>query len=174
MAVIENVITIGMFIAFNSYRGVFSSRMGSLIDILFSLRMLSLHRERIADIAMTEVEKELYKPVNMEISSLGASLSIKNLTFQYNQFTPPIFSDFNFEIQAGESVAISAKSGFGKTTLLKLMAGLLKPTQGEIYFNQLNINQIGISNYRQHIACVLQDDKFFSGSILDNIVCFEA
>lgn len=60
MAVIENVITIGMFIAFNSYRGVFSSRMGSLIDILFSLRMLSLHRERIADIAMTEVEKELY------------------------------------------------------------------------------------------------------------------
>ena len=172
-AVIENAMTIGMFMAFNSYRGSFSSRMGNLINIFFSFKMLSLHRERIADIALCEAEKEIYQPVNMEILTSGASLSIKNLTFQYDQFTPPIFSDFNLEIQAGESVAISAKSGFGKTTLLKLMAGLLKPTKGEIYFDQINIHQIGTSNYRQYIACVLQDDKFFSGSILENIVCFE-
>ncbi|WP_323054264.1 peptidase domain-containing ABC transporter [Rodentibacter caecimuris] len=172
-AVIDNVMTIGMFMAFNSYRGSFSARMGSLINIFFSFKMLSLHRERIADIALCETEKELYQPLNMDIPTGGASLHVKNLTFQYDAFSPPLFADFNLDIQAGESVAISAKSGFGKTTLLKLMAGLLKPTQGEIYFDQLNINQIGASNYRQHIACVLQEDKFFSGSILENIVCFE-
>lgn len=174
-SVIDNIMTIGMFMAFNSYRGSFSSRMGSLIDIFFSFKMLSLHRERIADIALTEVEKEIYRPQNIEVEpeQQGASISVKNLTFQYDKFTAPVFSDLNLDIQAGESVAISAKSGFGKTTLLKLMAGLLKPTNGEIYFNNIEIKQLGMSNYRQYIACVLQDDKFFSGSILENIVSFE-
>lgn len=174
--VIDNVMTIGMFMAFNAYRGSFSARMGSLINIFFSFKMLSLHRERIADIALMEAEKESYHPQEVEFSNdlQGASISVKNLTFQYDQFSAPVFSDLNLEIQAGESVAISAKSGFGKTTLLKLMAGLLKPTKGEIYFNNIDITHIGVSNYRQHIACVLQDDKFFSGSILENIVSFEA
>lgn len=53
------------------------------------------------------------------------------------------------------------------------MAGLLEPTKGGVYFNHIDIKQLGLSNYRQQIACVLQDDKFFSGSILENIVSFE-
>lgn len=53
------------------------------------------------------------------------------------------------------------------------MLGLLKPTGGKIYFNQHDIQQIGLSNYRKYIACVLQEDKIFSGSILENIVSFE-
>lgn len=173
--VIDNTLTIGMFMAFNAYRGSFSSRMGSLINVVFSFKMLSLHRERIADIALTEAENEIYHPQPTETpnSQQGATISVKNLAFRYDPFSEPVFTDLNLSIQAGESVAISAKSGFGKTTLLKLMSGLLKPTQGEIYFNHIDIKQLGLANYRQQIACVLQDDKFFSGSILENIVSFE-
>lgn len=136
---------------------------------------LCLHRERIADIALTEAENEIYypQPTKTPDSQQGAAISVKNLSFRYDPFSEPVFTNLNLSIQACESVAISAKSGFGKTTLLKLMSGLLKPTQGEIYFNHLDIKQLGLANYRQHIACVLQDDKFFSGSILENIVSFE-
>ena len=95
-------------------------------------------------------------------------------SYQYDRFSKKIFSSLNLEIESGESVAIVAPSGFGKTTLLKLMAGFLKPTSGKIYFNQIDINQIGLNSYRKYIACVLQDDKFFSGSILENIVSFES
>ena len=173
--VIENTLTVGMFMAFNAYRGSFSSRMGSLIDVVFSFKMLPLHRERIADIALTEAENEIYHPQPTENSNSqqGAAISVKNLAFRYDPFSEPVFTNLNLSIKAGESVAISAKSGFGKTTLLKLMAGLLKPTKGEIYFNNLDINQLGLANYRQYIGFVLQDDKFFSGSILENIVSFE-
>lgn len=173
--VIESTLTVGMFMAFNAYRGSFSSRMGSLIDVIFSFKMLSLHRERIADIALTEAEHEIYhsQPVEAANPQQGAAISVKNLTFRYDPFSEPVFSNLNLSIQAGESVAISAKSGVGKTTLLKLMSGLLKPTKGEIYFNYIDIKQLGLANYRQHIACVLQEDKFFSGSILENIVSFE-
>lgn len=69
--------------------------------------------------------------------------------------------NINLIISAGESVAITAPSGFGKTTLLKLMSGLLKPTSGEIYFDGININQMGLPNYRSRIAMVLQEDTFF-------------
>lgn len=81
--------------------------------------------------------------------------------------------NINLIISAGESVAITAPSGFGKTTLLKLMSGLLKPTSGEIYFDGININQMGLPNYRSRIAMILQEDTFFSGSIIENIVSFE-
>lgn len=136
-----------------------------------NLKILSLHRERVADIALNDIEDESKKP--FDVTSNNASLSVKNLCFQYDQFTQPILKNIQLDIQSGESVAISAPSGFGKTTLLKLMSGLLKPSSGKIYFNNIDIHQLGLSNYREKIACVLQDDKFFSGSILDNIVSFE-
>lgn len=171
MMVIENVMTLGMFVAFNAYRGAFSSRMGNLINVFFGLKILSLHRERIADIALNEVEDDVgYKPMpNMD----NAGLEIKNLSFQYDPFSKNVIDNLSLSIRSGESVAITAPSGFGKTTLLKLMSGLLKPTSGTIYFNDTDIQKIGSANYRSMIGCVLQEDKFFSGSILENIVSFE-
>ncbi|POY45706.1 ATP-binding cassette domain-containing protein, partial [Avibacterium paragallinarum] len=137
-------------------------------------KMLSLHRERIADIALTEIENSIHSsPFSLSEEQKGLSILVKNLTFQYDQFTQPILDNLNLEVNAGESIAISAKSGAGKTTLLKLMSGLLRPTKGEIYINNIDIKNLDSSHYRQHIATVLQEDKFFSGSILENIVCFD-
>ncbi|WP_256843229.1 ATP-binding cassette domain-containing protein [Rodentibacter rarus] len=128
-----------------------------------------MHRERIADIALNEVEESRN---SFFFEGESASIIVENLNFQYDPFSKPILDKLNLTIHSGESVAISAPSGFGKTTLLKLMAGLLKPNAGKIYFNQLEIHQVGLDNYRKQIACILQDDKFFSGSILENIVSF--
>ncbi|TYA22384.1 ATP-binding cassette domain-containing protein [Aggregatibacter actinomycetemcomitans] len=170
--VIENTMTLGMYVAFNSYRGLFSSRMTNLINIFFNIRILALYRERIADIALNEAEEDTYQNLT-NIPKKVATLELKNLTFSYNQFDKPIIKDISLIIPAGKSVAIKAPSGSGKTTLLKLMSGLLKSTSGEVYFDGININQIGLPNYRSKIAMVLQEDKFFSGSIIENIVSFE-
>lgn len=172
MMVIESNMTLGMFIAFNSYRGSFSARMGNLINVFFNLKILSLHRERISDIALNEVEEEKYRTFELN-SDEKTNIEIVNLSFQYDQFSKPVLYNLNLKIISGENVAIVAPSGYGKTTLLKLIAGLLTPTSGHIYFNQNDITQIGLTNYRKYIACVLQDDKFFSGSILENLVSFD-
>ena len=79
----------------------------------------------------------------------------------------------DIRIAAGESVAIVGASGVGKTTLLKVMCGLLNPTSGEILADMMDIHKIGVNNYRNAIACVLQDDRLFSGSIAENISGFE-
>lgn len=169
--VIDNVMTIGMFMAFNAYRGQFSQRAGNLIDLTLSLRMLSLHNERISDIVFTESEEELPLRTLFQKGE-GIALEIKELSYHYDTLSKPIFQDLNISVQAGESVAIVGPSGAGKTTLLKAMSGLLTPTSGKIQAGGLDIHKMGINNYRQSISCVLQDDRLFSGSIAENISGF--
>ncbi|WP_233141988.1 hypothetical protein [Aggregatibacter actinomycetemcomitans] len=111
--VIENTMTLGMYVAFNSYRGLFSSRMTNLINIFFNIRILALYRERIADIALNEAEEDTYQNLT-NIPKKVATLELKNLTFSYNQFDKPIIKDISLIIPAGKSVAIKAPSGFGK------------------------------------------------------------
>ncbi|VEB95413.1 RTX-I toxin determinant B [Cedecea lapagei] len=170
--VIDGGMTLGMFVAFNAYRSQFSDRTSSLINILLQMRLLSLHNERVADIVLSDPEPEVAEK-RQSVPSQAADFKAKRVSFQYDRLSRPIFSDLNIEVKAGESVAIIGPSGVGKTTLMKVMCGLLKPTEGNVYFNGIDIYTLGLNNYRQSIACVLQDDKLFSGSIAENICSFE-
>ncbi|MET0537338.1 MAG: ATP-binding cassette domain-containing protein [Xanthobacteraceae bacterium] len=80
--------------------------------------------------------------------------------------------NINLHIAAGEAVAIVGSSGGGKTTMLKLLSGLLQPTEGEILVNGEPIRRVGLANYRAMLGVVMQDDQLFAGSIADNISFF--
>ncbi|MDD9651789.1 peptidase domain-containing ABC transporter [Klebsiella pasteurii] len=172
LAVIDNNMTLGMFMAFNAYRGQFSQRASSLIDLFMQLRMLSLHNERLSEIVFTEPESEMPSRRVFD-QDKGVQLEVKNLSYQYDAFTQPVFSSLNIIVEPGESVALVGPSGVGKTTLLKVMCGLLSPTSGDVFADNLDINKIGLNNYRLSTACVLQEDRLFSGSISENICGFE-
>ncbi len=170
--VIDGHMTLGMFVAFNTYRGQFSERAANLLNMVLQLRMLSLHRDRIADIALTDTEQSLPERELLRPGE-AASLDVRDLVFQYDSLSAPLINGLNLSVAAGESVAIVGPSGQGKTTLMKIMTGLLSPTEGRILINGMDITTAGLNNYRSCIACVLQDDTLFAGSIGENIASFD-
>ncbi|MEG3134317.1 peptidase domain-containing ABC transporter [Rouxiella sp. T17] len=170
--IIDNQMTIGMFIAFGVFKDQFTNRSSSLINFILQLRMLSLHNERISDIALHS--HEVRKPdILIKASIQPASLEIHDLSFSYDSQSMPIFSGLNIHILPGESVAIIGHSGAGKTTLMKVFCGLFEPNTGQVIVDGMDIQKIGVNNYRKMIGCVMQDDKLFSGSIKENICGFE-
>ncbi|MGX2289317.1 peptidase domain-containing ABC transporter [Klebsiella pneumoniae] len=169
--VIDNQMTIGMFVAFGSFRGQFSDRVASLTNFLLQLRMMSLHNERIADIALHEKEEK--KPeLDIVADMTPVSLENTDLSYRYDSQSAPVFSGLYLSVTPGESVAITGTSGAGKTTLMKVLCGLFEPDSGKVLVNGTDIRQLGINNYHRMIACVMQDDRLFSGSIRENICGF--
>lgn len=171
LLVMDGDLSVGMLFAFMSYKRQFTGNMANLIEKLIEFKMLSLHFNRLADISLTEKERHI-KSKTSGVSVSGA-IELKGVSYQYNEKEAPIFKDLDLTINAGESVAIIGPSGCGKTTLAKVMLGLFEPEIGKVEVDGIDIRQIGLSEYRKHIAAVMQDDQLLSGSIADNISFFD-
>lgn len=167
--VMDGEFTVGMLFAVISYSGVFSARMAALINVVVDYKMLSLHCERLADIALEPVEADIEHALDIE--QLVPKLELVNVGFRYSDSEPWVLRNVSLVIDPAESVAIAGPSGCGKTTLVKLILGSLKPTIGEIRYGGVPIDQLGVRAYRRALAVVMQDDVLLAGSIKDNI-CF--
>src|ERR1039457_5044773 len=78
------------------------------------------------------------------------------------------------DIAPGRMVALVGRSGCGKTTLIKLMAGLLEPTEGTILFDNFDLKSLSYRDVRRHIGMVLQENHIFNESIARNIAFGDA
>jgi ATP-binding cassette, subfamily B, bacterial CvaB/MchF/RaxB len=173
-AVMGGALSVGMLVAFLAYKDQFSGRVGKLLDTLVRLGTLTVHGERIADIALAEPEQsDFSQPVTAAaVLSRNVGLSARGISFRYSDNEREIISGFNLDVAPGECVALAGPSGVGKTTLLKILAGLLRPTGGAVLIDDVPLQAIGFDAYRAQIGCVLQDDRLFAGSIAENIACF--
>jgi ATP-binding cassette subfamily B protein RaxB len=171
--ILEQTLSVGMLLTFISYKDQFLSRVSNLINMALDLRMLGLHAERLADIALTQPEPR-HPAVRSARKYQPVSLEVRHLRFRYSDNDPWILDDLNFYVGAGESVAVVGPSGCGKTTLLKLLASLLHPTEGEILVDGEPLARLGVEHYRSMLGVVMQDDQLFAGSIADNIGFFSA
>ena len=168
---LENVFSVGMLIAYLAYKDQFAQRMSALIDKAIEFRMLRLHGERLADIVLTEPEDAEAKP---EIEApADTRIEVENLAFRYADGESWVLKDLSLSIAPGESVAIVGASGCGKTTLVKLLLGLLKASEGSIRIGGQDIQKAGPRNMRKIVGAVMQDDQLFGGSIADNISFFD-
>ena len=172
MGVMNGAITLGMLIAFISYRSHFADRTRSLLDQLVGLQTLQVHLQRLAEIWCEEAEPA---PVADPESAPGEeqlppeSLALRGVGFRYAEHGPWLVRQLDCEIDAGEFVAIVGGSGAGKTTLLKLMMGLIAPIEGQIHTGGRLLSDDNRAGYRRGVGCVLQQDGLFSGSIADNV-----
>ncbi len=163
--------TVGMLFAFLSYKGQFTGRVSALINYAVELRMLGLHAERLADIALEPPEPD--EVPDHDLAHLSASLELRDVSFRYGDREPWILRHVNLTVPAGQSIAITGPSGSGKTTLLKVLLGLLEPEEGEVRYGGMPMRQLGLRNVRRQIGTVMQEDVLLTGSLADNIACFD-
>lgn len=171
-AVMGSLMSVGMLFAFVSYKSQFVDSMDGLISKLIDIKMIGLHLDRLADIAFTEAEAVEEQGLSGHVHQpICGDLEVKELSYRYSEADDWVFDNLDLSIKAGESVAIVGPSGCGKTTLLKCLMGLMKADKGQILVDDRPLAQI--PHYRRSIAAVMQDDQLLSGSITDNIACFD-
>ncbi|GAB4150309.1 MAG: peptidase domain-containing ABC transporter [Sphingomonadales bacterium] len=163
--------TIGMLFAFMAYKALFSEKALALVELLLEFRILDLHLERLADIALSD--QEAVGSADAPAKPIKGDLSLRHVSFRYGDFEPYVLDDLNLEVKAGESIAITGPSGCGKTTLVKVMLGLLKPETGGVSIDGQPIEALGLRHVRAQVAAVMQDDRLFAGSLADNIGFFD-
>lgn len=168
---ISGAMTIGMITAFVAYKGQFEQRLMALLETFVNFRLLDVHLERVSDIALQKKELEFDGAASDR--ELSGRISIQNVHFRYAQFERDILKGANLEIEPGEFIALAAPSGEGKSTLLRVMLGLYKPTFGKILFDGLEVSKWEIGRLRQQMGVIMQEDTLLAGSIEENISLFE-
>ncbi len=168
--VISGGFSVGMLLAFIAYKIVFVTRLSNLIDKFTEFKLLDLHAERVADVALAGIEARGQAPAP-DLSK--ATWVVENLGFRYGPHDPFIFRNVSFTVDPGDSVALTGRSGAGKTTLAKVVVGLLPATEGRVLIDGLDIREIEPTSLRAQLSAVMQDDYVFAGSISDNVSLFD-
>lgn len=164
--------SVGMLLVFLIYSDLFVTRCTGLVDKIFEFKMLNIHFERLADVAIEKGENLEIKEKFFQIENFD--IKCENLSFKYADDEPWIVKKVSHTIATGESVALVGPSGCGKSTFAKVLMGLLTPSSGTLTIGGQTIASIGLDNYRDMISAVMQDDKLFSGSIFENICLFDS
>lgn len=167
--------TVGMLVAFISFKGQFTGSISALINQGIELKMIGLHSERLADIVLTPPDQDTSQGnlPDHDLAHLAPSIELRNVSFRYGDNQPWILKNVNFHADAAESIAITGPSGCGKTTLLKIILGLLQPVEGEVLYGGVPVRQLRMVNVRRKFGTVMQEDALLAGSIADNISFFE-
>lgn len=166
-AVNSSGIDAGGVIAVLQYVGIIS---GALINISWTLAWLpkvKVSLKRLDQIHSAENEEKNSKSEAGDTQ--GFDLEIRGLSFAYPESGKSVISDLSMRIGEGEHIAIIGGTGSGKSTLIKLLAGLFEPSEGEIIIGGQSYKDMERSDIRSHFSVALQKAQIFEGSVRDNI-----
>ena len=106
----------------------------------------------------------------MELTELKGQYTFKNVQFTYKGADQPVLDGLNLNIKEGETIALVGESGSGKTTVLNLIIGFITPTDGRLFIDGHDVNDINLRSYRRFISVVPQTPILFTGTVRENIV----
>ncbi|MEO8216420.1 MAG: peptidase domain-containing ABC transporter [Acidobacteriota bacterium] len=168
--VIAGQITVGAFVAFNSLTLMAFGSVVRALGIWDEFQLSSVLMGRLNDVFENEPEQGYDRSELIPVSALEGRIELRNAGFRYGgPEAPRILKGIQLEILPGKTVAIVGRSGCGKTTLIKLLAGLLEPTEGSILFDKVDLQALNYRDLRRQIGLVLQENHMFDETIVRNI-----
>jgi ATP-binding cassette subfamily B protein len=103
------------------------------------------------------------------IEDVKGNFRFEDVSFHYPDGDTAVIQDFNLAVRAGESIALVGHSGAGKSTVLNLVIGFVRPTGGRILLDGRDMREIDLRAYRRFISVVPQESILFEGSVRENV-----
>jgi ATP-binding cassette subfamily B protein len=164
-AVLEQRMSIGAFVGFLALQGMLTAPLTSVVQAATQLSYVRGLLARMSDVLDAEPE-----PRGTEVPwRVGGAIELVDVSYRYAPGAPDVCQRVSLRIAPGERVAIVGRSGAGKSTLAKLLAGLVRPTQGEVRLDGVSIEQLDLDVVRRRIGVVLQDPFLFDDSVQANL-----
>ncbi|MPM46666.1 putative ABC transporter ATP-binding protein [bioreactor metagenome] len=162
----KDLLQVGIIMAFINYITQTMNSLIALITIVINYSRAKASADRInkvfSMIPSIENKEQAKNFDNYEIE-------FKNVSFKYNKTSEYVLKNINFKINQGEKVGIIGSTGSGKSTLVSLIARLYDATEGKVLIGGMNIKDINLTQLRENISLVSQENTIFSGTIEDNI-----
>jgi ATP-binding cassette subfamily C protein len=160
-------LSIGQMLAVFGYLWFMMAPVQEVLNIQYAFYAAKAALRRIN--RLNELKQEPYYPhlENPFLNKKAVSIRIDNLHFSYAE--EPILNGIHLEIKAGEKVALVGASGGGKSTLIQTIIGLYPPSSGQIYFDDVAIDRIGLEVVRENVVTVLQQPILFNDTIRANL-----
>ncbi|MGX5816666.1 ABC transporter ATP-binding protein [Chitinophaga lutea] len=165
--IFRNILTTGELITMQFITTAIFVPLQDLGNIIIQYREAEASLQLFHRLMQRPVEERPEQPV--EIGALN-HLRFDNVMFRHKTASGNAIDGISFEVATGETIAFVGPSGSGKSTLVKLLVGLYKPTEGEIYFNDVPSSLIRYNALRRQIGFVTQDTQLFAGTIKDNLL----
>jgi ATP-binding cassette, subfamily B, bacterial len=161
--VINNTMTVGDFAAFNSYLSllIFPIILIGFMSNVIAQSSASYQRLHVVlDLPDSTDQGTIKEP-------LKGNVSLQDVSVMYGQ--KPVLKHIEFSVDAGSTLAIIGPTAAGKSQLLYLLTGLIKPNEGTVLFDNRNIDDYNKENFYSHVGFVFQDSIIFNMSIRENI-----
>lgn len=165
--VLGGTLSLGQMMAFNALASGFLTPLNNLVSSALQLQMLEVYIERLNDVTNTPAEQDPRAVSVVEV--LRGEVTIENLSFRYNVEDPVVVQDVSISVKRGMRIALVGRTGSGKSTMARLMAGLYRPTTGRILFDGKDLNGLYLRSVRAQLGIVTQEAQLFGGSIRRNI-----
>lgn len=159
-------ISVGEIALYQTYFSTLVNQVSAMIGLLPTISKGTESLASIGEIlSANDIENNTGKK---KLKTLEGEFEFKDVSFSYSP-EKKVLDHFNLKVAKGETIALVGGSGAGKSTVLNMVIGFNKATEGEVLIDGNNINDIDLISYRRHLAVVPQTSILFSGTIRENI-----
>jgi NHLM bacteriocin system ABC transporter peptidase/ATP-binding protein len=175
MQVMAGRISVGDLVAFLALAAAFADPIGQILGMGTALQEIKGGLASIRDVLAYAPDPKFLRETDSDTgpARLQGAVTLRGITFGYNQQEPPLIIDFDLAVKPGRRVALVGASGSGKSTLGRLISGLYSPWSGSIDIDGMPITEIGRGVLANSLAYVDQDVFLFQGSVRQNVTLWD-
>lgn len=168
LMVVFSDLSIGQMIAVYAYLWFMMAPVQEVLGIQYSYYAAKAAMQRLNSLLKLDTEPQYPHLKNPFADRHTVGLKVDNVSFRYGD-GEDVLKNLSLTIRAGEKVALVGASGGGKSTLVQMILGMYTPRQGQLYFDDVPVSEIGLDVVRDHVATVLQHPALFNDTVRQNL-----